>query len=217
MDTEFEFVSDEDFENAVLESIADEELMRDLKELRKKVAKQVGLPPYVIFQDPSLDDMATRYPITMEELEKTHGVGKNKAMKYGQQFIDYIAEYVRKNNIERPSDVVVKTSGEKSKKKIAIILNIDKKMALEDIARSNGMLYQELMEELEQMVTMGTSLDLHYCIDEIIEEEYQEEIFEYFKSQEDDDLNKAVIDFDNDFSYEELQLMRLQFISDMAN
>jgi ATP-dependent DNA helicase RecQ len=217
LDTEYEFVSDDDFENAVLESIADEELMRDLKDLRKKVAKQVGLPPYVIFQDPSLDDMATRYPITMDELEKTHGVGKNKAQKYGQAFIEYIAEYVQRNNIDRPSDVVVKTSGEKSKKKIAIILNIDKKMALEDIARSNGMPYQELMEELEQMVTMGTSLDLHYCIDEIIEEEYQEEIFEYFKSQEEDDLNKAVFDFDNDFTYEELQLMRLQFISNMAN
>jgi ATP-dependent DNA helicase RecQ len=217
LDTEYEFVSDDDFENAVLESIADEELMRDLKDLRKKVAKQVGLPPYVIFQDPSLDDMATRYPITMDELEKTHGVGKNKAQKYGQAFIEYIAEYVQRNNIARPSDVVVKTSGEKSKKKIAIILNIDKKMALEDIARSNGMPYQELMEELEQMVTMGTSLDLHYCIDEIIEEEYQEEIFEYFKSQEEDDLNKAVFDFDNDFTYEELQLMRLQFISNMAN
>ncbi len=217
LDTEFAFVSDDDFENAVLESIADEVLMRDLKDLRKKVSKEVGLPPYVIFQDPSLDDMATRYPITMDDLEKTHGVGKNKAMKYGQPFIDYIAEYVKRNNIERPTDVVVKTSGEKSKKKIAIILNIDKKMALEDIARSNGMQYQELMDELEQMVTMGTSLDLHYCIDEIIEEEYQEEIFEYFRGQEEDDLNQAVMDFDNDFAYEELQLMRLQFISNMAN
>jgi ATP-dependent DNA helicase RecQ len=153
----------------------------------------------------------------MDELEMTHGVCKNKAQKYGQAFIEYIAEYVLRNNIDRPSDVVVKTSGEKSKKKIAIILNIDKKMALEDIARSNGIPYQDLMQELEQMVTMGTSLDLHYCIDEIIEEEYQEEIFEYFKSQEEDDVNKAVVDFDNDFTYEELQLMRLQFISNMAN
>ena len=217
LDTEFEFVSDEDFENAVLESIADEVLMRELKDLRKKVSKQVGLPPYVIFQDPSLDDMATRYPISMDELEKIHGVGKNKAQKYGQAFIELIDQYVKVNNIERPMDVVVKTSGEKSKKKIAIILNIDKKMALEDIARSQGVSYQELMEELEQMVTMGTSLDLHYCIDEIIEEEYQEEIFEYFRNQEEDDLNQAVIDFDNDFTYEELQLMRLQFISNMAN
>ncbi|MEN9739490.1 MAG: helicase RecQ [Bacteroidota bacterium] len=217
MDTEFNFVSDEDFENAVLESIADEVLMRDLRDLRKKVSKEVGLPPYVIFQDPSLEDMATRYPISMEELEKTHGVGKNKAQKYGQVFIEYIDQYVKANNIERPSDVVVKTSGEKSKKKIAIILNIDKKMALDDIARSNGMQYQELMLELEHMVTMGTSLDLHYCIDEMIEEEYQEEIVEYFKSQEEDDLNQAVVDFDHDFTYEELQLMRLQFMSDMAN
>lgn len=217
LDTEYEFVSDEDFENTVLESIADEVLMRELKDLRKKISKQVGLPPYVIFQDPSLDDMATRYPISFDELEKIHGVGKNKAQKYGQAFIDLIKNYVETNNIERPMDVVVKTSGEKSKKKIAIILNIDKKMSLEDIARSQGMSYPELMEELEQMVTMGTSLDLHYCIDEIIEEEYQEEIFEYFKSQEEDDLNQAVLDFDNDFTYEELQLMRLQFISDMAN
>ncbi len=216
-DTEYEFVSDDAFENAVLESISDAVLFKDLKDLCKKVAKNEGLPPYIIFQDPSLDDMATKYPITMEELEKIHGVGKAKAHKYGQAFIDYIAEYVKKNDIERPLDVVVKTSGEKSKKKIAIILNIDKKMALEDIARSNGMTYSELMEELEQMVTLGTNLDLHYCIDEIIEEEFQEEIFEYFKKQEDDDLEKAVVDFDNDFTYEELQLMRLQFISNMAN
>ncbi|MES2618174.1 MAG: DNA helicase RecQ [Bacteroidota bacterium] len=216
-DTEYEFVSDDAFENAILESISDEVLFADLKDLRKKVAKENSLPPYVIFQDPSLDDMATKYPITMEELETVHGVGKNKAHKYGQPFIDYIAQYVKENNIDRPMDVVVKTSGEKSKKKIAIILNIDKKMALEDIARSNGMAYQELMDELEQMVTLGTSLDLHYCIDEIIEEEFQEEIFEYFKNQDEDDLEKAVQDFDNDFSYEELQLMRLQFISDMAN
>ena len=208
---------DDDFENAVMDSIADVVLMRELKDLRKKVSKQVGLPPYVIFGDPSLDDMATRYPITMDELEKIHGVGKNKAQKYGQAFIEYIDDYVKKNNIDRPLDVVVKTSGEKSKKKIAIILNIDKKMALEDIARSNGMSYEELMEELEQMVTNGTSLDLSYCIDEIIEEEYQEEIFSFFKSQEEDDLDQAVNAFDNDFSYEELQLMRLQFISDMAN
>jgi ATP-dependent DNA helicase RecQ len=217
MDTEFQFVSDDDFENAVMDSIADVVLMRELKDLRKKVSKQVGLPPYVIFGDPSLDDMATRYPITMDELEKIHGVGKNKAQKYGQAFIEYIDDYVKKNNIDRPLDVVVKTSGEKSKKKIAIILNIDKKMALDDIARSNGMSYEELMEELEQMVTNGTSLDLSYCIDEIIEEEYQEEIFSFFKSQEEDDLDQAVNAFDNDFSYEELQLMRLQFISDMAN
>ncbi|MDP2176596.1 MAG: DNA helicase RecQ [Bacteroidota bacterium] len=217
MDTEYEFVSDDDFENAVLESIADEILMRELKDVRKKISKQVGLPPYVIFGDPSLDDMATRYPITMEELEKIHGVGKNKALKYGQAFVDHIANYVKIHNIDRPSDVVVKTSGEKSKKKITIILNIDKKMGLEDIARSNAMSYEELMEELEQMVSNGTSLDLRYCIDEIIEEEYQEEIFAYFRGQEEDDLNLAVKDFDNDFSYEELQLMRLQFISDMAN
>jgi ATP-dependent DNA helicase RecQ len=217
MDTEFEFVTDEEFENAVLESIADEMLMRELQDLRKKISKEVGLPPYVIFGDPSLDDMATRYPITIEELERIHGVNKNKATKYGQAFVEHIANYVKIHNIERPSDVVVKTSGEKSKKKITIILNIDKKMGLEDIARSNAMSYEELMEELEQMVSNGTCLDLRYCIDEIIEEEYQEEIFAYFKGQEEDDLNQAVKDFDNDFTYEELQLMRLQFISDMAN
>jgi len=216
VDTEYEFVTDDEFENAVYESIADAVLMKELKDICKKISKEVGLPPYVIFQDPSLDDMATRYPITMEELEKIHGVNKAKAAKYGQDFIKHIANYVKDNNIDRPSDVVVKTSGEKSKKKIAIILNIDKKMALLDIARSNGMSYEEFMEELEQMVSNGTSLELRYCIDEIIEEEYQEEIFAYFRMQEEDDLEKAVLDFDNDFSFEELQLMRLQFISDMA-
>ncbi|MBC7426402.1 MAG: DNA helicase RecQ [Bacteroidia bacterium] len=217
MDTVFDFVSDDEFENAIAESICDEELFRDLKDLRKSVSKEVGLPPYVIFQDPSLEDMATKYPITMDELEKIHGVGKNKALKFGQQFIDYIDQFVKTNNIERPDDITVKTSGEKSKKKIAIIQNIDKKMAITDIARSNGMPYQELMDELETMVTLGTKLDLHYCIDELIEDEYQLEIVDYFKKCEEDDLNQAVLDFDNDFSFEELQLMRLQFFSDMAN
>jgi ATP-dependent DNA helicase RecQ len=217
VDVEFDNVEETDYETAKVEDTCDKVLFSMLKDLRKTVAKRHNLPPDVIFQDPSLEDMATKYPISMEDLERVHGVGKNKAEKYGEEFIKLITLYVEENEIDRPDDFVVKTSGEKSRKKIAIIQNIDKKVDIEVIAKSLGIEIKEFVDELEQMVSSGTKLDLMYYLTELMDVEYLEEIFEYFKRQDEDDLEKAVKDFDGDFSLEELKLCRMQFISDMAN
>lgn len=216
VDVEYDNVDEREFETAKVEDAHDKVLFNMLKDLRKKVAKQHNLPPYVIFQDPSLEDMATKYPISLDDLEKIHGAGKNKALKYGEQFVALIKQYVEENDIDRPDDFVVKTSGEKSRKKIAIIQNIDKKVDIEDIARSLGVDITEFIQELEHMVSSGTKLDLMYYLTELMDEEYLEEIFEFFKKQEEDDLEGAVKAFDGDFSIEELKLCRLQFISDMS-
>ena len=216
IDVEFDNVDEVDFETAKVEDPSDKVLFAMLKDLRKQVAKKNSLPPYVIFQDPSLDDMATKYPISIEDMEKVHGVGKNKAQKYGQEFVELIAAYVEENDIERPDDFVVKTSGEKSRKKIAIIQNIDKKVDIEVIAKNLGVEINEFIEELEHMVSSGTKLDIMYYLTELMDEEYLDEIFAFFKKQEEDDLAEAVRAFDGDFSEEELKLCRLQFISDMS-
>jgi ATP-dependent DNA helicase RecQ len=216
VDVEYDNVDEREFETAKVEDAHDKVLYNMLKDLRKKVAKQHNLPPYVIFQDPSLEDMATKYPISLDDLEKIHGAGKNKALKYGEQFVALIKQYVEENDIDRPDDFVVKTSGEKSRKKIAIIQNIDKKVDIEDIAKSLGVDIVEFIQELEHMVSSGTKLDLMYYLTELMDEEYLEEIFEFFKKQEEDDLEGAVKAFDGDFSIEELKLCRLQFISDMS-
>lgn len=217
IDTEYKPVSDEEFESVQLESVHDEELYQMLKELQREVARKKNLPPYVIFQETSLEDMATKYPITLEELENTSGVGKNKAKKYGRPFVEMIAKYVEDNEIERPDDVVLKTVVNKSGKKIGIIQNIDKKVTLEDIAKSNGMTLEGLLDEIENIVYSGTKLDIQPYVDEIIDEDVQEEIFDYFRSQEDNDLDAAVDEFDGEFSHDEMQLFRIHFISEVAN
>jgi ATP-dependent DNA helicase RecQ len=216
VDVEYENIEEADFDAAKAEDTHDKTLYLMLKDLRKKVAKQYELPPYVLFQDPSLEDMATKYPISMDDMEKIHGVGKNKALKYGQPFIELIAQYVEEHEIDRPDDFVVKTTGEKSRKKIAIIQNIDKKVDLEDIAKSLGIEISEFIVELEQMVASGTKLDLMYYLTELMDVEYLDEIFDYFRKQEEDNIEEAVKAFDGDFSSEELKLCRLQFISDMS-
>lgn len=217
IDTEFEKVDDESFETIAIESVHDTELFAVLKELQREVARKKGLPPYVIFQETSLEDMATKYPITMEEMENISGVGKNKAKKFGQPFIEQIKVYVEQNDIERPSDLVIKSVANKSGRKIAIIQNIDKKMALEDIARSMGCTVQELLDEIETVVYSGMKLNLDYYINELIDEEVKEEIFDYYKSTEDNSLDLAVKEFEGDFSHEEMQLFRIQFVSEVAN
>ncbi|MCB9262153.1 MAG: DNA helicase RecQ [Flavobacteriales bacterium] len=217
VDTEFESVSDEEFESVQIESVHDEELFMKLKELQRDVANEMNLPPYVIFQESALEDMATKYPITMAELENIQGVGKNKALKFGKPFIELIAEYVEENEIDRPQDLVLKTVANKSGKKIAIIQNIDKKLSIEDIANAQGMEVFELLDEIENIVYSGTKLDFSYLIDEIIDEDVKDEIFDYFRSTESNDLDEAVNEFDGDFSLEEMQLFRIQFISEVAN
>ncbi len=217
LDREFEGVSDSDFDKIQLEAVFDKELYAELKELQKEVAKDMGLPPYVIFQQTSLEDMAFKYPMNMEEMENISGVGKNKAKKFGKPFIELIAEYVEVNNIERPDDLVLKSVVNKSAKKIHIIQNIDKKVPLEDIAKGQGMDYQELLDELEAIVYSGTQVDLMYYIDEIIDDEGREDIYEFLKSENTGNIDMAVNEYDGEFTHEEMKVFQIQFMSDVAN
>jgi ATP-dependent DNA helicase RecQ len=217
IDRVFDKVSEDDADIAQIESICDEVLFRMLKDLTKKVAKQKNLPPYVIFQEPTLEDMATKYPITLEELEHIGGIGKNKAQKFGKPFIELIEKYVDENNIERPDDLVVRTVPNRSGKKIAIIQNIDKKIGLDVISRSNGITYDELLTEIENIVYSGTKLNIKYYINDFLDEERQQEVYDFFRTLEIDSIDTAFNEFEGEYSHEELRLLRIQFFSDMAN
>jgi ATP-dependent DNA helicase RecQ len=197
--------------------VADEALMKMLKDLRKRNAKTLGVPPFVIFQDPSLEDMALKYPITLEELSNVHGVGDGKAKKYGKDFIKLIAQYVEENDIERPDDLVVKSTGSNSAIKLYIIQNVDRKLPLTDIASSKGMSMADFVKEMEAIVYSGTKLNINYWIDDILDEEQQEEIHEYFMDSETDKIDAAIEEFDGDYDDEELRLYRIKFISEVAN
>ena len=216
-DREFDSVNDEDFEKIKMEAVYDKELYAQLKELQKKVAREMELPPYVIFQPASLEDMAFKFPMNMEEMENITGVGKNKAKKFGKPFIELIAQYVQENNIERPDDLVLKSVVNKSAKKIHIIQNIDKKVPLEDIAKGQGMDFNDLLDELEAIVYSGTQVDLVYYIDELLDEEGQEEIYDYFKTSESGSIDDAVDEFEGEFTHEEMKVFQIQFMSDVAN
>ncbi|MBT6236149.1 MAG: DNA helicase RecQ [Bacteroidetes bacterium] len=216
-DREFEPISDADFDNIQIEAVYDEKLFGKLKELQKEVAKEMGLPPYVIFQQPSLEDMAYKYPISMPEMENIIGVGKNKAKKFGKPFIELIAQYVEENNIERPDDLVLKSIVNKSAKKIHIIQNIDKKVPLEDIAKGQGMDFVDFLEELEAIVYSGTAVDLEYHIDELIDPEGAEEIYDFFKEEQTGNIDNAVNEFEGEFTHEEMKIFQIQFMSDVAN
>ncbi len=198
-------------------SSADEVLIKLLKELQKTVAKKNGVPPYAVFQETSLDDMALKYPITMDELKNIYGVGEGKARKFGKPFIDLIAKYVDENDILRPDDFVVKSTGVNSGLKLYIIQNTDRKLPLEDIAKAKGLEFKELIEEMQRIVYSGTKININYCIDELLDEDQQEEIFEYFMEAEDDSIQKALDEFDGDYDDDELRLMRIKFISEVAN
>ncbi|WP_299226364.1 DNA helicase RecQ [uncultured Psychroserpens sp.] len=197
--------------------VADEKLMGMLKDLRKRNAKKLGIPPFVIFQDPSLEDMALKYPITMEELSNVHGVGDGKAKKYGKDFIELISNYVEENDIMRPDDFVVKSTGSNSAIKLYIIQNVDRKLPLDDIASSKGMSMADFIKEMEAIVFSGTKLNIDYWIDEILDEDQQEEIYEYFMESETDKISEAVEEFDGDYEDEELRLYRIKFMSEVAN
>ncbi|HEY0110702.1 MAG TPA: RQC domain-containing protein, partial [Fibrella sp.] len=196
----------------------DEELLGLLKALRKKIAKEKNLPPYVIFQDPSMEEMATTYPVTREEMAQVNGVGMGKVQKFGKPFIDLITRYVEENEIETDKDVVVKSTVNKSKIKIYIIQQIDRKVDLEEIAEAKGLTLVDLVEEVEHICYSGTRLNLDYYIDQIIDEDRQEEIFEYFMRAETDNIAVAMKQFDSDdFTEQELRLMRIKFLSEVAN
>lgn len=198
-------------------AVADEVLMNMLKDLRKKNAKKLGVPPFVIFQDPSLEDMALKYPLTMEELINVHGVGEGKAKKYGKDFLALIANYVDENDIVRPDDMIVKSTGTNSSLKLYIIQNIDRKLPLDDIASAKGMEMKDFIKEMEAIVFSGTRLNIDYWINDILDEDQQEEIHDYFMEAQTDKIDEAINEFDGDYDDEELRLYRIKFISEVAN
>lgn len=225
--TSFHLIKEHDFSNTddddALVNISgkggafDETLYEMLLDLRKSISKQRNIPPFVIFQEQSLKDMCFQYPITIDELTHIQGVGTGKAARYGQPFIELIHVYVHDNDIDRPQDMVVKSLVNKSVLKVQLIQNIDRKLPLEDIGRSQGKSMNEVIEELEAIVSSGTRVNIGYYIDNILDPENQEEIFDYFSEAETDDLITAYKEFDGDYNEEELRLMRIKFMSEMAN
>jgi len=216
-------IYDEDNDSSIITNAksngaaADEVLVKLLKNLQKSVAKKNGVPPYAVFQEPSLDDMALKYPITIDELKNIYGVGEGKAKKFGKPFVELISKYVEENDILRPDDFVVKSTGVNSGLKLYIIQNTDRKIPLMDIAKSKGLKFDELIEEMQRIVYSGTKLNIDYCINEMLDEEQQEEIFDYFMESESDKIQDAMDEFDGDYDDEELRLMRIKFISQVAN
>ena len=221
----FKIVEDNDFseeeEETPIKSGAscavDPELYSILKDLRKKIAKHYNLPPYVIFQDPSLEAMATTYPVTMEELQNITGVGAGKAKRYGEEFIKVIKTHVEENEIERPEDLRVRSVANKSRIKISIIQAIDRKIDLDELANSKCMEFGELLDEIEAIVNAGTRINISYFIDEIIDPEDQKDIFDFFRTQETDNLDEAYAELCPDYSEEEVRLVRVKFLSELGN
>ena len=222
----FKIVEDRDFEEEENDEmpmraggtvVVDPALFSMLKDLRKKVSKKHDLPPYVIFQDPSLEAMATTYPITIEELRNIPGVGEGKAKRYGQDFVDLIRRHVEENEIERPEDMRVRTVANKSKMKVSIIQSIDRKVALDDIAVAKGIEFDELLDEVESIVYSGTKLNIDYFLEEVLDDDKVEDIYEYFKESETDDIDEAIDELGDDYTEEEIRLVRLKFISEMGN
>ncbi|TYP98841.1 ATP-dependent DNA helicase RecQ [Tenacibaculum adriaticum] len=195
----------------------DEKLVVMLKDLRKQVGKKQGVPPFAVFQDPSIDDMALKYPITLEELSKVHGVGEGKANKYGKDFVKLITTYVEENDIMRPDDLIVKSTGVNSGLKLYIIQNTDRKLPLDDIAKSKGLEMAELIKEMEAIVYSGTKLNIDYAVDDMLDEDQQEEIHDYFMEAESDGIQEALDEFEGDYDDDELRLMRIKFTSEIAN
>ena len=223
--TSFKITEDNDFEEdddeVLLRSsgagAVDPALFSMLKDLRKKEAKKHDVPPYVIFQDPSLEAMATIYPVTLEELQNIPGVGAGKANRYGQVFCDLIKRHCQENEIERPEDLRVRTVANKSRMKVSIIQSIDRKVALDDIALSKGMDFDELLEEVEAIVYSGTKLNITYFLNEIMDEDHMWDIYDYFKESTTDNIEEALDELGEDYTEEEVRLVRIKFISELAN
>ena len=188
-----------------------------MKDLRKKIGNKHNVPPYVVFQDVSMEAMATFYPVTMEELQKIPGVGAGKAKRYGQEFLNLIKRHVEDNDIERPEDLRVKTLANKSKMKVAIVQQIDRKVALDDIAVSHGLDFDELLSEIEAIVYSGTHINIDYFIDEAIDPDHAYDIYEYFKESTSDSIEEAQDELGDEYSEAEIRLLRMKFLSDLAN
>jgi len=225
--TSFQITKDNDFEEEenVEETpvrggaacAVDPVLYSMMKDLRKKLSKKLEVPPYVIFQDPSLEAMATTYPITVEELQNIPGVGAGKAKRYGKDFVELIKRHVIENEIERPEDLRIRTVANKSKLKIDIVQSIDRKVALDDIAVAKGLEFNELLDEIEAIVYSGTKINIDYFLNEIMDEDHIEDIYLYFKESETDGLEEAIEEMGNEYTEEEIRLVRIKFLSEMAN
>ena len=195
----------------------DENLFVQLKELRKSVAKKHGIPPYTVFMDPSLEDMTVQYPVSIEEIGKTYGVGEGKAKKYGKEFADFIRKYVAENGIERTQDMVIKQVANKSSHKVFIIQSTDKKIDLDDIAKAKNLSMDDLLKEMERIVYQGTKLNIDYYIDENFDEDIVEEFMEFMRGSDSDSMKVLLAEFSDDLSDEEVRMLRIKFISDVAN
>ena len=221
----FMIVEDKDFDEEqedemTRDSVAtalDPALYSMLKDLRKKMSKKLQVPPYVIFQDVSLEQMATVYPINLQELQNIPGVGAGKAKRYGQDFCNLIKKHCEENDIERPEDLRVRTVAKKSMLKVNIIQSIDRKVALDDIANAKGMEFDELLDEIEAIVYSGTKLNIDYFLEDVMDDDRIDDIYEYFKESETDSLKEALEELDDDYSEDEIRLVRIKFISEMAN
>ena len=221
----FKIVQDNDFDEIEEEApmkgggvcAVDPVLYAILKDLRKKIAKKLELPPYVIFQDPSLEAMATTYPVTLDELQNSPGVGAGKAKRYGEEFVKVIKKHCDENEIERPEDLRVRTVANKSKLKVSIIQGIDRKIALDELAESKGLEFSDLLDEVEAIVYSGTKIHIDYFLDEVMDEDHVEDIFDYFKEAESDDLEAAIEELGREYTEEEIRLVRIKFLSEMGN
>ncbi len=227
--TSFEIAEDIDFKKLLSEGSFDKEetssapiafddvLLKQLKDLRKKISKKHQIPPFAVFQDSSLDDMTMQYPTTVKELTNVFGVGEGKAQKFGKEFVDFIAQYVKDNDIIRPEDMVIKQVADKSSHKVYIIQSTDRKLNLEDVAEAKNMTMSDLLSEMESIVYQGTKLNINYYIDEVLDEDQQEEIYEFLMDADSDSMSSLLDEFGDDYDEEELRLMRIKFISEVAN
>ena len=227
--TSFEIAEDIDFKKLLSEGNFEKEettttpvafddvLLKQLKELRKKISKKHQIPPFAVFQDTSLDDMTMQYPTTIKELTNVFGVGEGKAQKFGKDFVDFIAQYVKDNDIVRPDDMVIKQVADKSSHKVYIIQLTDRKLNLEDVAEAKNLSMSDLLSEMESIVYQGTKLNIDYYIDEVLDEDQQEEISDFLMDSESDSMSTLLQEFSDDYDEEELRLMRIKFISDVAN
>lgn len=198
-------------------SVADPELFAMLKDLRKQMARKLGVPAYVIFQDPSLDQMAMMYPITEQELQNIQGVGVGKAKRYGAEFCKLIQKYCKEKNIERPEELRVRTVAKKSMQKVKIIQGIDRKLPLDDIAIAEGLSFDDLLSKIEEIVYSGTKLNIDYFLEDVYDDDKIDDIYDYFMNSHTDDIDEALKELDDDYSEEDIRLVRIKFISEMAN
>ena len=223
--TSFKIVEDIDYSDADVElslkegasCAADPELYAILKDLRKKIARKQNLPPYVIFQEPSLEAMATTYPITEEELANIPGVGLGKAKRYGKEFIEVIKRHVAENEIIRPEDIRVRSVPKENNLKVSVIQAIDRKIDLDELAESKGLEFEEMLDVLESIVEAGTKIDINYFIYEILDDEQVEDIMDYFRESEEDDLENAIQELGDEYEENNIRLVRVKFISEMGN